>query len=357
MKTTNYIIIIFFLISIFSCTESEKQEQPKVDPISVKIGKATSSKETNLITASGTIEAQNSANLSTRMMGNVTNVHVKVGQKIKKGQSLISISSADLTAKKAQVEASIIQAESAFQNAKKDHERFKALFEKASASEKELDDMTTRYEMAKANLEAARQMKNEVLAQYVYTNITSPFDGIVVNTFVKTGDMANPGMPLVSVEGAKNYQATILVSESDIANVKINAEVKVLIKSMDKEFSGKVREVSLSSKNTGGQYQVKVDLNNPTEGVYPGMFVNVRFPVKAVENTTNSIMIPKSSLVNHGQLMGIYVVGNDNTAILRWLRTGKEVDGKVEVLSGLQNNERFITASEGRLYNGAKITF
>jgi multidrug efflux pump subunit AcrA (membrane-fusion protein) len=67
-----------------------------------------------------------------------------------------------------------------------------ALFAQQSASQKELDDMTSRYEMAKAALEGAKQMRNEVQAQFSYANITAPFAGVVTNTFVKEGDMANP---------------------------------------------------------------------------------------------------------------------------------------------------------------------
>ncbi len=58
---------------------------------------------------------------------------------------------------------------------KKDYDRFVNLFAQQSASQKELDDITARYEMAKAGLEAAREMRNEVLAQFSYSNITAPF--------------------------------------------------------------------------------------------------------------------------------------------------------------------------------------
>jgi multidrug resistance efflux pump len=83
------------------------------------------------------------------MMGYVTKLYVKVGQRVSAGQLLVSINNTDLVAKKAQVDASVMQATAAFNNAKKDYERFTALFNQQSASQKELDDMTSRYEMAK----------------------------------------------------------------------------------------------------------------------------------------------------------------------------------------------------------------
>ena len=164
-------------------------------------------------------------------MGHVTKIHVKVGQKVTQGQLLVSVNNTDLQAKKAQVDASIMQAQAAFNNAKKDYDRFVNLFAQQSASQKELDDMTARYEMAKANLDAAKQMRNEVVAQFAYVNLTAPFSGVVTNTFVKEGDMANPGIPLISVEGASGYQVTARVSENDIAQIQNGMAVTVLLKS------------------------------------------------------------------------------------------------------------------------------
>ncbi len=355
MKTINYILIAFILTATFSCGGNETTITKNAAPIKVTVGKVAASNTTDAITASGTIEAQKSANLSTRMMGHVTKLNAAVGQSVKKGQTLITLSSTDLAAKSAQVEAGIIQAEAAFQNAEKDYQRFKSLFEKSSASQKELDDMTTRYEMAKANLEAAKQMRKEVQAQYAYTNIAAPFDGVVVNTFVKEGDMASPGYPLVAVEGAQNFEATVMVAEADIAKIKVDAAAKVLVKSLNVTLNGTVKEVSRSAKNTGGQYLVKVSIDNLKADVLPGMFVNVSF--SSLDNDANqSLSIPAEALVTQGQLKGVYAVSN-NTAILRWLRIGKESNGTIEVLSGLNANEHVVIAAEGKLYNGAPIVF
>jgi RND family efflux transporter MFP subunit len=355
MKTINYLIILVTLLTAFSCGSEDQRTITETKAIPVKVAQALSQTMEGSISASGTIEARNSTNLSTRMMGYVTNLPVKVGQKVKKGQLLISISNTDLNAKKAQVEAGITQANSALENAEKDFQRFKALFEKNSASQKELDDMTTRYEMAKANFEAANQMKKEVLAQYVYSNITAPFDGVIANTFIKEGDMANPGMPLVSLEGGKNYEAVVMVSENDIAKLKQDAKATVLVKSLNKEFVGTVTEISTSAKNTAGQFVVKVLLEDVSENVYPGMFVNVNF--SGGTESKSGVTMAQSAIVRKGQLSGVYVVSADKVAILRWLRLGKSDDNTVEVLSGLKAGESYITVADGKLYNGANVTF
>lgn len=340
-----------------SCGKETKETTNNEPAIAVQVSGSTSN-NSEFITASGKIEAENSANLSTRMMGYVTKVHVKTGQKVGVGQLLVSINNTDLQAKKAQVDAAILQATAGYNNAKKDYDRFVNLFAQQSASQKELDDMTSRFEMAKAGLEGAKQMRNEVMAQFSYSNITAPFSGEVTNTFVKEGDMANPGMPLVSIEGASRMQVTAMVSESDITSIKNGMQVKVLIKSANKEVSGKVTEVSGSAKNTGGQYLVKVALNTMDKTILSGMFVNVQFPVANTATkttTTDKVMVPESALVKQGQLTGIYTIGSGNTAILRWIRTGKNFGSQVEVLSGLAANEQYIVSAEGKLFNGAKV--
>ncbi len=358
MKKIIAITILSSLI-ITSCGGDKKEKTAELPAIPVKINGKLDINNSSFVTASGKTEAENSANLSTRMMGYVTKVHVKVGQNVHAGQLLVSVNNTDLQAKKAQVDASIIHAQAAYNNAKKDYDRFVNLFAQQSASQKELDDMTARYEMAKAGLEAAKQMRNEIQAQFSYSNITAPFSGVVTNTFIKEGDMANPGMPLVSVEGASKLQVTAMVSESDIANVKQGMAVKINIKSLNKVVSGRVSEISLSAKNTGGQYLVKVNLDKSDKSILSGMFVNVQFPVEktTVTNTNSSerLLIPSVALVKQGQLSGVYTVGNGNTAILRWLRLGKVYGDQVEVLSGLTANEAYIVSAEGKLFNGAKV--
>jgi len=353
-------IITLVSLSLFiltSCQGEKKETSPQSPAIAVKVRGVSNNGNSPFVSASGKIEAENSANLSTRMMGYVTKIHVAVGQKVGAGQLLVSINNSDLQAKKAQVDNNILQATAAYNNAKKDYDRFVNLFKQQSASQKELDDMTARYEMAKAGLEGAKQMRNEVLAQFSYSNITAPFSGIVTNTFVKEGDMANPGMPLVSIEGGSKLQVTTMVSENDINAIKKGMPVKVLVKSLNTNLTGKVSEVSLSAKNTGGQYLVKINLDKTDKNILSGMFVNVQFPVENKTTTADNkpILIDESALITQGQLKGVYVIDN-NTAFLRWLRVGKNFGGKVEVLSGLSANEQYIISAEGKLYNGAKVS-
>jgi RND family efflux transporter MFP subunit len=347
------------IILISSCSEDKIVSDQHAQVVPVRLSNPIHNNTNQFVSASGKTEAEKSANISTRMMGYVEKINVKAGQKVVAGQMMLAINGSDLIARKAQAEAGIVQANAAYENAKKDFERFVILFDQQSASQKELDDMSTRYDVAKASLEAAKQIRNEVMTQFSYSNITAPFSGTVTNIFVKEGDMANPGMPLISIEGASRMQVTAMVSESDISSIKNGMAVTVLVKSVNIEVKGIVSELSQSSKNTGGQYLVKVNLDK-SDGILSGMFVNVKFPKDTtVENkfASDMILIPEEALVKQGQLSGVYTIGEGQVAILRWLRIGKKFGNEVQVLSGLSAEEKYIVSADGKLFNGVKVSF
>ena len=353
----NKYIIGLFSLALFatSCGNGDQKTVAENSPaVTVTVSSVSQESSSSFLTTSGKIEAVNSANLSTRMMGYVDKIYVQVGEKVRKGQQLISISNTDLSAKLAQVNAGITEANAAYINAEKDFNRFTALFNENSASQKELDDITANYNMAKARLEGAKQMKNEVNAQFSYANIRAPFSGTVTNKFINVGDMANPGMPLLEVESPGKFQVLAMVPESEILQIKADTEVDVVLKSLGETIKGEVVEVSTSAKNTGGQYMVKVVLDKSDAKVMSGMYATVRFPVEAIESA-KTVMLPKEAIVTNGQLTGVYTVSQTNTALLRWLRLGRSIGDKVEVLSGMSSDEQYIVTADGKLYNGAKI--
>ncbi|NJB72547.1 RND family efflux transporter MFP subunit [Saonia flava] len=351
------IAVIALSIFVMSCgSDNKKAVADNTSPIAVKVNAVQADGNNPFVTASGKVQAENSADLSTRMMGFVNKVHVNVGDEVRKGQLLVSINNADLQAKRAQVNAGITEATAAFNNAQKDYNRFKNLFADNSASQKEMDDMTAHFEMAKARLEAANQMKNEVNSQFAYSNITAPFSGVVTSKNIEAGDMANPGMPLISVEVPGKFEVIAMVPESEISQIKKGIEVDVVVKSINKAIKGKVAEVSTSAKNTGGQFLVKVLLDETGATILSGMFTTVQFPVAKKATASTMVLIPTEAIVTRGQLTGVYTTSQSNTAVLRWLRLGRTYGDNVEVLSGLSANESYIVSAEGKLFNGAKIS-
>jgi RND family efflux transporter MFP subunit len=355
--TTAFNILLAASIFFVSCSEENHNEQVAKDtavPVTVAVAGKQSSER---IHASGHIESKETAVISTRVMGFITGIKVKVGDAVKQGQLLATISNDDILAKKAQAQAMVAEAEAALGDAQKDQERFAELYKQQSASSKEFENATLHYNSLKSKTEAARQMQNEVEAMLSYTNLKAPFSGIVTQKNMDAGSMVNPGMPILVVEQTGTYQVKASVSESDIAQIKAGAEAEILIKSTGKIIRGEVAEVSPSSKFSGGQYAIVISIpKTETNGLFAGMSVNVAIASNARFDVLEDIVIvPTSAIVHKDQLTGIYTINDNQTASLRWVRLGRAYGDHVEILSGLSSREKFVLASEGKLYNGVPV--
>lgn len=344
-------------VLIASCSGNSEEGKVKQDlPVHVTVAVATQ-KSDNTIQASGQIESKETAIISTRMMGFITSIKVKAGDKVQKGQLLVTINNADILAKRAQLVAMVSEAEAALKDAQRDYDRYVQLYEQKSASQKEFENATLHYNSIKAKTEAAKQMQNEAEAMLAYTNLTAPFSGVITQKNIDVGSMANPGVPILIMEQAGNYQVNASISESDIASVKEGNRVSVIIKSTGRIINGSVSEVSPSSQFSGGQYNIKVNLpENEQIGVYAGMYVNIAIQGTGGSKANDKVLVPSIAIVNKDQLTGLYTITENETALLRWVRLGKVLGDQVEVLSGLRSDEKFILTGEGKLYNGVPVT-
>lgn len=349
-------VLFIFTVSFISCgnNENTKSTQQQKDPIAVETATVQSS-GSSFMSTSGQIKALDQATMSTRMMGYIEEIPVEVGQKIKKGQQLIRINSQELSAKKAQVAAQINKAEANLKNAKRDYERYQNLLEKNSISQKEFDNVETAYNMAKANQEAAQQMKAEVQSQFAYTNLQAAFDGVVTNIYAEVGNLAKPGEPLLTIENSSKFEVRTSVSESQISSIKAGDEVEVFITSLDLNTKAKVSEVAGSASQTNGQYIIKVILNESPKSVKSGMYAKVKFKTEDKNSNESQLMIKKNAIVSKDELQGVYTISSSDTAILNWLRLGKTQGDMVEVISGISADNTYILKADSRLYNGAPI--
>jgi RND family efflux transporter MFP subunit len=325
-------------------------------PVTVTVSTA-GKQSSSSIQSSGQVVSAETAMISTRMMGFITDIKVKPGDTVQKGQLLVTISNGDILAKRAQAHAMVSEAEAAMIDAQKDYERYTDLFEQQSASQKELENITLNYNSIKAKAEAARQMQNEADAMLAYTNLTAPFGGVITQKNADAGSMANPGMPILILEQSGSFQVKTSVTESDIDQVQVGADAKIIIEAIGRTLAGKVSQVSPSSQMSGGQYLVKVKIpDNEKNGLRSGMYAKVSIEVPAKHGNVNyPVMVPCSAVVNKDQLNGLYTISENQTALLRWVKLGKKEGEQVEVLSGLTIDEKFILTAEGKLYNGVPI--
>ena len=351
-------LIIIILAGLNACTgRRKKTNETNEKPVAVTLSTISEATQPAIL-ASGVVEAAQTASISTRVMGRITNIFVKAGDRVSKGQLLASVWDEDIKAKRAQTDAMIAEAEGAYAAAQKDYSRFNNLYNQQSATAKELDNVTLQDNSAKARVVAARQIRTEVNANLSYSSLTAPFTGVVTQKLADVGSIANPGMPILTIEQDETFQVSASIAESDISNIHLGDVANIQIKSTGKFFDGKVIQINPSSQFTGGQYIVKISIPEKTKkDPYAGMFAGVTIPVKdAWQVKNNAVLVPLSAIINRDELTGIFTVSVNNTALLRWIRLGKTYDDKVEVISGLSKNEKFIHSSESKLYNGAPVT-
>ncbi len=145
------------------------------------------------------------------------------------------------------------------------------------------------------------------------------------------------------------------IPESEVNMVKKNDTVAVELKSATDKITGIITHISPSSRFSGSQFEARIILlltDAQKQSIRSGMFANVIME----KGTTHKILVPNDLIINRGQLTGVWTVGETGNALLRWVRLGKVFEDKTEVLSGLSENDKLITGSDNRLYDGMLVS-
>lgn len=353
MKNISLLILMIAGVLVSSCSGSEKEKTAQAG-VKVKAATIEASSNPKAYDYTGIVQAQKQSTVATRLMGQVEKILVEKGDRVKKGDLIVSIRSNAIVAKEQQVEAGIAEATAAFENVETNFKRIKTLYEKESATQKEFDDIKAQYKMAEARLEAAKQRRREVDEMLQYANIRSPYDGTVINKFVNIGDMASPGMPLLAIEAPGAFEVLSRIPESEMNLWSVGDTAMVEISSVQETVKGVITNISPSSKFSGPQYEILIGLipdEDQASIVRSGMFANV----KLHHGTEEVVEVPSELIVKRGQLTGIWMVSPQDKALMRWIRPGRELNGKTEILSGVKSGERYITQHDARLYDGILV--
>lgn len=251
-------ILLTAFITLSACSsKNNNEETTTTKPIEVVTQTANVSTESSL-NMSGKIVSAKMVQVSTRIMGRVNAVYVNVGDVVKAGQLLSSINDDDIQAKKSQTQAMISEAQAAYLSAKKDYERFQQLYKLQSATAKELDNVTLQYNAAKARVDAANQMKQEVSVSLGYSKVTAPFSGVITQKLIEQGAIANPGMPLFTIEQNDELEVHTTVAENEIALIKQGQKVEINIQSIQKNILGSIKKINPSALLSAGRYEIKI---------------------------------------------------------------------------------------------------
>lgn len=355
MNPISGILTLLFAVTLLSGCSSGETASIEQDSVDVELRMAVASVTLSEMVFPAQVESNSQANLSTIVMGTVTSAPVTVGDRVQKGDLLIRIKDDQIQAQKSQIQANMVQAKANLENTEKNFNRIKNLYADNSATAKELDDISTMVEIAKANLEALEGGLHEVNEMLSYTVIRAPFAGIVSSKFVSEGDMASPGHPLVSVSDPGSLKITATVSENQISRLEEGSTVSVSVSSVGvSNVAARLTAISEAGDSMTRQFSIEavIDDAEVIEKLKVGMFARIGINMDQTERLT----IPADAIVERGQLTGIYTISDDNRAVLRWIRLGERSGELVEVLTGLKPGEQFVYAPGQSLRQGQLLS-
>jgi len=283
--------------------------------------------------ATGTTRAVHETTLGSRLLARVVAVHVRAGQLVDKDQVLIELDDADLRAQVQQADAVVAAASAALDQAKTEYERIRRLATQQAASELEMTRVTNALRAAEADRQRAERAREEAQTRLSYATVRSPIAGRIVDKKIDVGDTVTPGQPLVTLYDNTRMQLVAVVRESLARRLKVGEYVAVRLDALGLECEGQIHEIVPQAAAASRSFEVKVTGPCPP-GVYPGMFGRLRILLDPQE----TIHVPLAAVRRVGQLDLVDVV-NGQTIERRLVRLGRDMDGNVEVLSGLRPGE------------------
>ena len=286
--------------------------------------------------AVGTVQAEQIATITSRVVASITEMRASAGQQVAKGQTLVVLDDRDLHHRVEQAQEAVRSAEATLEQAKSDYNRDKPLFEQQVITPYDFEHTQTNLKTAEANLNRLQQAQKEADVSLSYAIIRSPFNGVVVDKQADLGDLAAPGKPLLTLYEQGRLWLEANVPEELMSRVRLNEPMTVRIDAREREMQGRVAEIVPSSDPTSRTEIVRVHLTS-TQDLVPGMFGRLMIPLAPVPVLT----IPESALIRAGQLTMVEVV-RQGAVERRTVQLGRVIDGQYEVLSGLAAGETVV---------------
>jgi len=293
------------------------------------------------LVALGQIEAVRQAVLAAQATGRVTEVLVRSGEAVQRGQVLLRIDSpaARASAQAGSAEATAAAAQLA--SAQADFERAKRLHAKQYLSDAALERMQAQLKAVEAKSTATAAQARAARDIAGWEELRAPYDGRVTSVGVAAGDLASPGQPLVGIYAPGPMRVLADIPENVAGQLATDQSVQLAFDtsgcaSAPTEVTSwtVVPAIDPRSRSVG----IRVELPE-LAGCMPGALVRASLPLKS---TRPSLTVPRTALIRRGELDAVYVVGPDARVTLRQVRLGEAAPTSVEVLAGLEAGERVL---------------
>jgi len=331
---------VFIFIAAFAGCKSEHPDSAArgedLPQKQVEITTAEQSSPPRQVEIMGTVQAAESASIAAKISGNITDIAVTPGSRVKQGELLASISAGEISAK-------LLQAQAQLEQATRNLTREQNLLKKNAATIETVKTLEETKKIAEAAFKEARTMLS-------YTSIKAPFDGIITKKHANIGDLATPGTPLLQIESEDQLQVITDIPESLILKISIGDRLPVYIPAANLDIIGVVKEVAPSADTRSRTAPVKLTLPVETK-IRSGQFARVSLP----GTTGRAILLPKTAVRPFGQMERVFTV-TDQTAQLKLVKTGHAYGSTIEILSGIEPGEKIIVSADVQLQDGQPVT-
>ena len=392
LTITFLIIVLAAAASIMGRNGVSSSREAHAAGIKVTVFKVEERRVTESARVTATVVPFERVNLAARIMAHVREISVKEGDSFASGQMLARLDHREIATKTSMAEASLEQAskavsaaEAALQelaaereaalanlsNAQNKYERAEKLYNAGAASKQDYDNAVEYYKAAKAQIERLDAQEQALLAQHQqalakvkeaqaglaaaniqmgYTEINAPFAGVVFKKMVEVGDLVGPGQPLLVVDRPP-WRVEAALNEQYLPRIHVGDTLKIEVDNLaGQQFAGRVVEINPAVDPMSRTFKIKIDLPE-NGGIKPGMFARVYLPV----GQRRGIVLPETAVIKKYDLHGVFVVGEDSKAHLRYVEVGRKVDGGLEITAGLKPGEMVITGGLDGLEDGLPV--
>lgn len=337
MKTSSQALIATSLLLALASCRSDEHKTTVTDPadelpmVAVNVVNRQDVPQIKEYTA--TVEAENTNNISPSAPNRIKTINVEVGDRIRRGQTLVTLDRANSD----QLKINLDQIE-------REYQRAVQLLEIGAGTQQSVDQL-------KAQLDAARSQYNNLMENTV---LVSPINGVVTARNYDPGDMTG-NLPVLTVgQLSPEVKVIINVTESDLALVRTGMPVEVSLDAFPEEvFAGKVSRIYPTVDPTTRTFQAEVRITNKGERILPGMFARVNIDFGAQSN----VVVPDRAIVKQTGSGNryVYVLHGGNTVSYERVETGRRLDNSYELISGVNDGDTVVISGQARLADGAKV--
>ena len=292
--------------------------------------------------------------IGTFVDGRVTHIFAKVGDQVRKGQTLVHIHSHELTDARgavAKAKATVAEKEKALAFAKSEADRADRLFAAKAIAKREVDQANARIiaiqaeiELAKAELERAAEFLEHLAIDQDAPDevaIHSTLSGIVTKRLITEGTVVSDAMDLMEVANISTLWAVAEVPEAQAAFARIGQAVSLQLPALgDATISGKVMHIGTSLNPATRTVQVRCLVNNPRGTLRPEMYATINISGGAVHQ---ALAVPRAAVQEISGEKVVFLAFENNAFEKRVVQVGREQGNWLEITSGLQAGTRVVT--------------